>query len=172
MSQTPTYWRKVKLRLIEGAIAYADVLDLGDLEEEQQGRALTTTYSRYTWDLFEIGPRNVAAIAERDLVRRSGEDPTAVLSAKETLIAAAKALAKVEALCNDPDLARRQIWGQAHRRYDDAIEALGPRLLAAIVLRDLPERYRPNQAIVDLAPEDADIDPGLPEAPELDAPRG
>lgn len=172
MSQTPTYWRKVKLRLIEGAIAYADVLAQGSATGSDSGRDLTTTYSRYTWDLFEIGARNIAAIAERDLARQESQDTPELISVKETLVVAAKALARVEALCNDPDQARRSIWGEANRRYDDAIEALGPRLLAAMVLRDLPERHRPAPALCDRLATEAGDDPDSTESPEYDTPRG
>ena len=68
MSQTPTYWRKVKLRLIQDAIAYAEILER-EAQGEELGRAVTSACLRYDWDLFESGPRNIAATAERALAR-------------------------------------------------------------------------------------------------------
>jgi len=144
MSQTPTYWRRVKLRLIEGAIAYAEVLEGGAVEGDHDGRALTTTYSRWTMDLFEIGPRNIAAIVERDIARSNHGVTAEVRKAKEALVAAARALVQVKSLCNDPDDARRQIWGKANNAYEDALEALGPRQIAALLQRDISHRGPPT----------------------------
>ena len=152
MSQTPTYWRKLKLRLLEGATAYAEILER-EARGEDLGRALTTAYSRYNWDLFELGPRNVAAIAERALTR--AEAPSGVASAESTqsLMERAKELERVQGLCNHPDKARREVWGLAHRRYDEALEAFGPRGLAELVRCDL----LPNEAIRAALEEDGQI---------------
>lgn len=138
MSQTPTYWRKVKLRLIKGAIAYAEILER-EAQGEDLGRALTDACWRYDWDLFELGPRNIAAMAERALARaaRSSGVASASADATQNLMELAREMARVQIHCNHPDKARREIWGRAHNRYDEALEAMGPRGLAELVRRDL-----------------------------------
>ena len=151
MSQTPTYWRKLKLRLFEGATAYAVILER-EARGEDLSRALTTAYSRYNWDLFELGPRNIAAMAERAIAR--AEIPSGVASAStQSLMERAKELERVQNLCNHPDKARREVWGLAHRRYDEALEAIGPRGLAELVRCDL----FPNKAIRAALEEDGQI---------------
>lgn len=144
MSQTPTYWRKVKLRLIEGAVAYAEVLDR-EAQGQDLGRELTTAYARYNWDLFELGPRNVAAMAERALARL---DSPAV----QTLASRATEMARAEIHRNHADKARREILRQAHDRYEEALEVLGPRGLADLVRRDL----FPNDLIYEAVEEGDD----------------
>jgi hypothetical protein len=137
MSQTPTYWRRVKLRLIDSASAYADLLEQCEQADLESGRALSTAYTRYNWDLFEIGPRNVAAIVERDIGRGGGSQSPEAFASKEALVSAAKAFAKAQVHFNHPSRERREIWGAANDRYDQALEALGPRRVAEIVQRDL-----------------------------------
>ena len=110
MSQTPTYWRKVKLRLIEGAVAYAEVLDREALGEDL-GRGLSNARSRYDWDLFELGPRNIAALAERSLAGAENSADVAWTEATQNLVERAKEMARVQDLCNHPDKARREVWG-------------------------------------------------------------
>ncbi|CAN7377414.1 hypothetical protein [Variovorax sp. LjRoot178] len=161
MSQTPTYWRRVKLRLIDGAVAYAEILDR-EAQGEDLGRELTNAYSRYNWDLFELGPRNLAALAERALARAdtaAGVAPAAI----QTLASRATELARAQIHCNHADKARRVIWRQAHDRYDEALEALGPRGLADLVRRDL----FPNDLIY-AAVEEGD---GASETEDARAPR-
>lgn len=136
MSQTPTYWRKVKLRLIEGAVAYAEIAER-EAEGEDLGRALTSAYSRYTWDLFELGPRNIAAMAARALSRANGVAWGASAETIQTLVNRANEMARAQVHCNHADKARREIWRQAHDLYDAALEAMGPRSLAELVRRDL-----------------------------------
>ncbi len=149
MSHTPTYWRKVKLRLIAGANAYAEILER-EAEGEDLGRALTDAYSRYNWDLFELGPRNIAAMAERALARTGESFGIGPGDAVQTLLNQATEMARAQIHCNHPDRARREIWGIANDRYGKALEAMGPRGLAELVRRDLI----PNDVIRAAADED------------------
>lgn len=169
MSQTPTYWRMLKLQLVERAIAYAEVLERGNAEGADDSRALSDSYSRWSWALFELGPRNVSAMVVRDLARHGDDvDPTK-RTAKETLVATASAMLKVESFLNDPDPDRRSVWRKASDAYDDAVQALGPREIAALVQRDLPRptpRLNPNP-VADESQDtegagDTPCDPDLP----------
>ncbi|VTU44214.1 hypothetical protein [Variovorax sp. RA8] len=149
MSQTPTYWRKLKLRLIESAAAYAAVLER-EARGEDLGRALRDARFRYDWNLFELGPRNIAALAERSLARAEGSVGGGSAEATQNLVERAKEMARVQSLCNHPDKARREVWGRANDRYDGALEAMGPGGLADLVRRDLD----PNAAILTALDDD------------------
>ncbi|OUM04483.1 hypothetical protein [Variovorax sp. JS1663] len=136
MSQTPTYWRKLKLRLIQDASAYAEILER-EARGEAPGRALSDARFRYDWDLFELGPRNIAALAERALARAEESAGDGSAEATQNLMERAREMARVQDLCNHPDRARREVWGRANDRYDEALEAMGPGGLADLVRRDL-----------------------------------